>query len=418
MMKNFIISSLFLLGICSQNCFCQLKVTSAGHVGISSDLTESLLSVGGNGNNSFTAQFSPVTNRKAVCIYNVSYTTQYPVALYIDNAIQNTDKTIVGMRVHSAPINGLTSGAYYGITSHGGGSYYRNIGIMGGLEGASSLGTSNAGIYGSASTSDYFQYSGTYAGYFNGDVRTTGTTYSNLLSPSPVSSSTTTMSLDASGRGNSTIDRLSLINPIAVTGVKETEATLSEEYKKMAESLGEKVPEDIKHVQTQMASVRYSIDEESLREAYPELVYEDKDGNVSINYIEMVPLLVQCIKELKQQVDELQGKASSRQTRSASWDEDTPDSSQPSSLQGCALYQNTPNPFSESTTIRFTLPEDARNAFIYVFDMNGRMQKQIPVDASMQSVTISGGEFPAGIYLYSLVVGGKEIDTKRMILSK
>jgi len=82
------------------------------------------------------------------------------------------------------------------------------------------------------------------------------------------------------------------------------------------------------------------------------------------------------------------------------------------------LYQNTPNPFTAQTEIRFSLPTDAPQAFIYIFDMNGRMQKQIPVDPSQQSVTINGYELSAGIYLYSLVVGGQEIDTKRMILSK
>ena len=88
------------------------------------------------------------------------------------------------------------------------------------------------------------------------------------------------------------------------------------------------------------------------------------------------------------------------------------------SLQNAKLYQNTPNPFTERTEIRFTLPDDAQNAYIYIFDMQGKMLRQIPVDASMQSVTINGYELSAGIYLYSLAVNGQEIDTKRMILSK
>ncbi|MBQ9863773.1 MAG: T9SS type A sorting domain-containing protein [Bacteroidales bacterium] len=82
------------------------------------------------------------------------------------------------------------------------------------------------------------------------------------------------------------------------------------------------------------------------------------------------------------------------------------------------LYQNTPNPFTAQTEIRFSLPDDAPQAYIYIFDMTGKMQKQIPVDPDQQSVTINGYELSAGIYLYSLVVGGQEIDTKRMILSK
>ena len=57
-------------------------------------------------------------------------------------------------------------------------------------------------------------------------------------------------------------------------------------------------------------------------------------------------------------------------------------------------------------------------SYIYIFDMTGKMQKQIPVDPSQQSITINGYELQAGIYLYSLVVGGQEIDTKRMIITK
>jgi hypothetical protein len=82
------------------------------------------------------------------------------------------------------------------------------------------------------------------------------------------------------------------------------------------------------------------------------------------------------------------------------------------------LCQNTPNPFTERTEIRFSVPEGTNNAYIYIFDMTGKMLRQIPVDSSMQSVTINGNELAPGIYLYSLVVNGQEIDTKKMITTK
>ena len=50
--------------------------------------------------------------------------------------------------------------------------------------------------------------------------------------------------------------------------------------------------------------------------------------------------------------------------------------------------------------------------------MTGKTVKQFPVDASMQSVTVGGYELSSGIYLYSLIVAGHEIDTKRMIVSE
>jgi len=35
-----------------------------------------------------------------------------------------------------------------------------------------------------------------------------------------------------------------------------------------------------------------------------------------------------------------------------------------------------------------------------------------------QSVTINGNSLQPGMYLYALVIDGKEVDTKRMILTK
>ena len=414
-MKKSIVFSLFILLIYSQNSFCQLKVTSSGHIGIATDVANSVLSVGGNGSGIFTAQFSPVEGRKSVSIYNVSYTTEFPLGLYIDNAIYNTDKTIWGMRVHSTAINGLTSGTYYGIVSNGGGSYNRNIGIMGGLEGSSLLGTSNAGIYGSASTSDDFQYSGTYAGYFNGNVRTTGATYSNLLSPSPVSSSTTAISLDESERGNGTVEKLSQVTPVVVIGEKEAKATLSDDYVKMAESLGENVPNDIQHVQTQMSSVRYSIDAESLREAYPELVYEDNDGNVCINYIEMVPLLVQSIKELSAKVTTLEEqlgiKDSSKKAKQQTTGIDDSD------IEVVSMSQNRPNPFKDKSVIALNVPSDTKQAVINIYDMSGKQVQTIPVsERGKTNITVYARHLQPGMFIYSLLVDGKVQATRKMMV--
>ena len=50
--------------------------------------------------------------------------------------------------------------------------------------------------------------------------------------------------------------------------------------------------------------------------------------------------------------------------------------------------------------------------------MNGKMLKKLPVSSGMNSVTISAYEFGEGMFLYTLVVSGLEIDTKRMIITK
>jgi len=174
----------------------------------------------------------------------------------------------------------------------------------------------------------------------------------------------------------------------------------------------------------------YALSVDELEKTFPNLVYTDKDGNKSVNYVEMVPLLVQCINELNARLSALDGgtgagnvgadpvpaRDDTAAARASQGDVSAMEGT--SAKTNAMLYQNTPNPFTAQTEIRFSLPDDAPQAYIYIFDMTGKMQKQIPVDPDQQSVTINGYELQAGIYLYSLVVGGQEIDTKRMILSK
>ena len=167
----------------------------------------------------------------------------------------------------------------------------------------------------------------------------------------------------------------------------------------------------------------YALSPDELERVFPNLVYTDKNGGKAINYVEMVPLLVQCINELNARLSAIDGDGVGA---GVGGDLQSPVSarSQTAAIDAtvskthATLYQNTPNPFTAQTEIRFSLPDNAPQAYIYIFDMTGKMQKQIPVDPSQQSVTINGYELEAGIYLYSLVVGGQEIDTKRMILSK
>ena len=129
----------------------------------------------------------------------------------------------------------------------------------------------------------------------------------------------------------------------------------------------------------------------------------------------MIPLLVQSINELNEKIEVLQGQSSSGRAMAAARGTTGIDNS---TISQNRLYQNTPNPFKETTTIRFTLAADARDAYIYIFDMTGKPIKKLPISSGMDSVSFGGYEIGEGMFLYSLVVNGQEIDTKRMIITK
>ena len=88
------------------------------------------------------------------------------------------------------------------------------------------------------------------------------------------------------------------------------------------------------------------------------------------------------------------------------------------STDGASLEQNVPNPFSEKTEIRFFLPENVKQAYICIFDMQGSMLKKTTNLVEQSTLMIQGSELKAGMYLYSLIADGKEVDTKRMILTQ
>lgn len=86
--------------------------------------------------------------------------------------------------------------------------------------------------------------------------------------------------------------------------------------------------------------------------------------------------------------------------------------------EGSWLLQNQPNPFSENTTIHYSVPEGAGSSSIMVFDLQGKLMKTFDLHQKGRGqVTLSGGELYPGMFIYALVIDGQEVATKRMILT-
>lgn len=158
--------------------------------------------------------------------------------------------------------------------------------------------------------------------------------------------------------------------------------------------------------------IHFGLSAQELQTIYPNLVEEGQDGYLAVNYVELVPVLIKAIQELNEEIDALKGGDAVRKARSTSGivKEQAPNVNR--------LYQNNPNPFKEQTLIRFTLADDATDAAVCIFDMTGKQLRRFPVTPGMDGITINGGDLGAGMFLYSLIVDGQEIETKRMILSK
>ncbi len=160
----------------------------------------------------------------------------------------------------------------------------------------------------------------------------------------------------------------------------------------------------------------YGLNADQLEEVFPDLVYENEDGTKSINYVEMVPILVQAINELKGEIEELKGNdGSAKKTKAQATGIDE----MGENVIMLALGQNKPNPFGSSTSIEVSIPDDVQSAFIYVYDLTGKKLEQVDITSrGKQAVTINASSLTDGMYLYSLIADGKVVETRRMIVEK
>lgn len=164
---------------------------------------------------------------------------------------------------------------------------------------------------------------------------------------------------------------------------------------------------------------QYGFIAQEIEKDFPELVKTDSMTMLkAVNYDGMIPVRLQAIKEQQSQLARLQmqiDQVASARLKSAAITSATNSLDEPQAR----LDQNIPNPFNRETKIGCFIPESSNWVVIYIYNMNGAQLQQYSINGKgEQSVVISGNALDPGMYLYTLVVDGKEVDTKRMILTK
>lgn len=176
-----------------------------------------------------------------------------------------------------------------------------NYGVHGQLNGTNN----GAGVYGTATHNEYGSYvDGRYAGYFNGETKVngnltvTGAVRGVLLSPAANPATPVTSGLADDNERESLSRRLATLSAIFYM---EAQNRHESSPKSVGDTLTATAP--VNHIQRLAANrIHYGLDAYQLREAFPELVYEQEDGTVGINYTEMIPILIQAINNLRAEI--------------------------------------------------------------------------------------------------------------------
>lgn len=180
---------------------------------------------------------------------------------------------------------------------------------------------------------------------------------------------------------------------------------------------------------------------QEVKEVLPGLVgYMEEIDRYTMDYQSMIPYLVKALQgeyaekeamkeeleAMRQEIEVLQEMVETMlQVQGLSGNVKSPRNQQvknedamDDALMRCKLYQSVPNPFSETTVIRYELPQNAGNASICVFDMQGKrvMERALPQGVEAGQIEISGNTLKPGMYTYSLLVSGNAMDSKKMVV--
>ena len=320
------------------------------------------------------------------------------------------------------------TGTSYGVFGQATGSANNTGGTFSSIGGAS--GITSYGVYAqvanaSAGGSNYALYANTgvsgvantWAGYFSGDVNISGSAYCTSSAWSSDQKLKKDINLLSDG-----LDKIKLLKP-------STYNFRVDEFKSM------NLPKT-----PQMGLIA-----QDLEKVYPNLVTElaeelilDQDGKATgvipshkvVNYIGLIPVLISGMQEqqaqldaqtkinadLSNQITNLQNQINAQNGNKTVGTTGIDQLSNPT--DGFSLGQNIPNPFNQETVINYTLPQQSNTASMAVYDLSGKQITSYPLEKGSSSLTITSEKLAAGIYIYSVLVDGKIMDSKRMVVAQ
>ena len=188
-------------------------------------------------------------------------------------------------------------------------------------------------------------------------------------------------------------------------------------------------PEIREQITEERSRKRLGLIAQEVEKVFPEVVRTQFDGKKGVMYSDLVGVLIEAVNEMEEkytaQISSLQEQLNAAQAVLYANNAIRPQTKLQNNqsdvdFSQAELYQNTPNPFKQETTIAYRLPANIQNASLCIYNLNGQQLKKYDLDTSVisNSVTVEGSTLTAGMYIYALIIDGQVIDTKRMILTK
>jgi|GEM_PF-1454342 len=317
------------------------------------------------------------------------------VGVYGTTTVVPAGSAIIGSGVEGDAQGGQQALGVFGYAAFGDSL---NAGVFGVGD---SIGGPSAGVYGRC-----LDVVLDWGGFFAGDIGTTGSLFE-------LSDARLKTNVEEVKNGLALVKEL---RPVTYNYQSNPHIDMNEnrmQYGFIAQEVEDIMPGSTKAFQT--PSTEFTRDEEG----HLRPVARESAEYKALNYTQLIPVLTQAIQEQQEIIDaQAQELSEIKQllVDAGLVEKNTADNV---SVEGTMLYQNRPNPFNNTTEIPYFLKENT-SAQIVVFEMaTGAAVKTFEVSGQGHGkVTMEAGTLPSGSYTYSLMIDGKSVSSKIMLITK
>jgi hypothetical protein len=155
---------------------------------------------------------------------------------------------------------------------------------------------------------------------------------------------------------------------------------------------------------------------QDVEEILPHIVYtvnddeKDTKGKKAVNYIELIPYLIEAIKNQQEQITILQNQLNGTiQITNGSL----------LKFNKTKIISVTPNPSSTNVIVTLNIDVFVEDAKLIIYDFNGKIMSSLTIKERKNDIskTILKDNFGNGTYIVSLSINNKIIDTKKIIFN-
>jgi hypothetical protein len=164
--------------------------------------------------------------------------------------------------------------------------------------------------------------------------------------------------------------------------------------------------------------LQYGLIAQEVQKVIPALVVKDERGDLSMNYIGLIPVLIEAMKEIQSHIREQEIKIADLEVKLSDLTNKVNQLVPGNIVVKEDAFDINPNPVTQTSVVSYKLANATGKSMFIVYDLQGKMLKKYEVANKSSQILINKNDLGNGMYILSLVTNGIEVQSKRFLIAE